>query len=44
MRFKLEKSELFIYFQNSILNEDEKYYNINYRYIEKNIEEESLEI
>ena len=41
--FELEKSEPFIYFQNSLLNDDEKCYNINYRYIEKNIEEENSE-
>ena len=41
--FELEKSEPFIYYQNSFLNKDEKCYNINYRYIEKNIGEEKSE-
>ena len=39
--FELENSEPFIYCQNSLLNKDEKCYNLNYRYIEKNIEEKS---
>ena len=39
--FELEKSEPFIYFQNSVLNKNEICYNINYRYIEKNIDEDN---